>query len=333
MSTNSGTDWFLTSAPVRDWYRVASSGDGTTLVARCQGNDTGFVLGIYNSTNMGATWVQRTSTIMPPAVSFQSFASSTNGMIWVGVASGPNWVYTSTNYGVTWQKSGSDPGAWTGAACSADGSILYAANSGYVYASTNGGVTWNPKISAFVQAPGATVATSADGATVLWATGGGANGGGIFTSTNAGATWRTNVVTATGLSATAVSADGRRMVVLDGIWNYFSTDGGQNWTSNRIPGVPLTSVATSADGRQLVAGVNNGGIYLAQPPLLNAQKINATMKISWPSLAVGWRLEVTSNLPGSNWNTPAESLQDNGMIRSMVVNLTNDSRFYRLANP
>ena len=302
MSTNSGADWFLTSAPLREWYRVASSGDGTTLVACCQGN--GSVIGIYNSTNMGATWVQRTGVFFPINVGFQAFAGSTNGMLWMGAASGPYWIYTSTNYGVTWQKTGSDPSTWTGAACSADGGILYAANSGYVYASTNGGATWSQKIFVFVQAPGATVATSADGRTILWATGGGANGGGIFTSTNAGTTWRTNIVSHAGLSSTAVSADGHRMVVLDDIWNFFSTDGGRNWTSNRIASATLASVATSADGCQLVAAVTNGGVYLAKPPWLTTQKINGTLKIAWPSLAVGWNLQ-QSDVPGGNQLDPA----------------------------
>jgi len=331
MSTNSGADWFLTSAPVREWYRVASSGDGTTLVACCYGN--GSLIGIYNSTNMGATWVQRTGVFFPLNVGFQAFAGSTNGMLWMGAAAGPNWIYTSTNYGVTWQKSGSDPGTWTGAACSADGGILYAAGSGYVYASTNGGATWTLKIAAFVQATGATVATSADGRTILWATGGGANGGGIFTSTNAGTTWRTNIVSHAGLTSTAVSADGRRMVALDDIWNYFSTDAGQNWTSNRIASATLTSVATSADGRLLVAAVTNGGVYLAKPPWLTTQKVNNTLKIAWPSLAVGWNLQMSDVPWGTNWTPPTESVQDNGTIRSLVVNPTNVSRFYRLSNP
>jgi len=92
-------------------------------------------------------------------------------------------------------------------------------------------------------------------------------------------------------------------------------------------------VATSADGKQLVAAVNNGGVYLAQPPILSAQKINGTMKISWPSLAVGWNLQASDSLLGTNWNPSAEILQDNGTIRSIIVNPTNDSRFYRLANP
>ena len=331
MSTNSGVDWFLTSAPVREWYRVAASADGTTIVACCQGN--GSNIGVYNSTNGGVTWAQRTGVFFPLNVGFQAFAASSNGQFWLGAASGPNWIYTSTNYGTTWQKTGSDPSTWTGAACSADGSLLYAANSGYVYASTNGGASWSQKIFSFVQVTGATVATSADGRTLVWATGGGANGGGIFTSTNAGQSWRTNVVALAGLSATAISADGRRMVVLDSVRNFFSTDAGQSWTSNRINTATLNSVASSADGRTFFATVSNGGIYISQPPLLNVQKINGTMKITWPSLAVGWNLQVNSNLSGINWNSPTETVQDNGTLRSLTVTTTNDSRFYRLANP
>ena len=60
-----GQSWTLTSAPTNWWYSVASSADGTKLVA--VGNPS-----IYTSTNSGATWMLANA----PANSYSSVASS-----------------------------------------------------------------------------------------------------------------------------------------------------------------------------------------------------------------------------------------------------------------
>jgi len=58
-----------------------------------------------------------------------------------------------------------------------------------------------------------------------------------------------------------------------------------------------------------------------------------TAQVSWPSPSTGWSLQANTNIAGSNWVTPAESVNDNGTLRFILVNPPAGSRFYRLKNP
>jgi hypothetical protein len=95
---------------------VASSGDGTKLVAVAMGSQ------IYASNNSGATWTAR-ATIGH----WTSVASSSDGTKLA--ASAGNVVYTSVDSGVTWTSAGI-----AGSVCAvpADGSKLIVANGNQV---------------------------------------------------------------------------------------------------------------------------------------------------------------------------------------------------------
>jgi len=67
----SAQTWTLTTAPSSSWQAVASSADGTRLVAVV------FNGGIYTSADSGATWVQNTSA---PVNRWASVASSADGL-------------------------------------------------------------------------------------------------------------------------------------------------------------------------------------------------------------------------------------------------------------
>jgi photosystem II stability/assembly factor-like uncharacterized protein len=57
-SADSGATWTQTAAPQQSWISVASSSDGTKLVAT--GNTPPSAVGyIYTSSDSGATWTQR----------------------------------------------------------------------------------------------------------------------------------------------------------------------------------------------------------------------------------------------------------------------------------
>jgi photosystem II stability/assembly factor-like uncharacterized protein len=87
----SAQTWTLTSAPIKNWWSVATSADGNKLVAVVYGGL------IYTSTNSGATW----SSNSAPSKSWISVASSVDGGKLVAVVdNGP--IYTSTNSGNTW---------------------------------------------------------------------------------------------------------------------------------------------------------------------------------------------------------------------------------------
>ena len=155
-----------------DWASVASSADGTKLVAAATlGN-------IYTSTDSGATWTQRTQQ------GFVGVVSSADGTKLVagftlptrtssGYLPAGGYLCTSADSGAAWTQTGPDVG-WMSVASSADGSKLVAAGAGaftdpdgisgysddYLYMSTDSGVTWNQTA---IQDGWRAVASSADG--------------------------------------------------------------------------------------------------------------------------------------------------------------------------
>jgi hypothetical protein len=115
-STNSGTTWDVSGAPVDDWVAVTSSADGSKLAAL---NSYG---GIYASTNAGATW----STTRAPGVEWQTLASSADGAKLVAAG---GWIYNSPLFvsvdsGISWTTTSASGKRWSSVALSADGSKL-----------------------------------------------------------------------------------------------------------------------------------------------------------------------------------------------------------------
>jgi hypothetical protein len=98
----------------RQWSSVASSADGTKLVAAVQNGQ------IYTSTDSGVTWTARAGSLP-----WSSVASSADG---TKLVAGDYYgqIYTSMDSGVTWtaQASGQD---WYSVASSVDGNKLVAA--------------------------------------------------------------------------------------------------------------------------------------------------------------------------------------------------------------
>ena len=87
-STDSGVTWTAqTSGGSRLWYAVASSSDGTRLMAAVRGGD------IYTSTDSGVTWTAQTSA---GSQSWSAVASSSDGNMLVATVSNGN-IYISTD--------------------------------------------------------------------------------------------------------------------------------------------------------------------------------------------------------------------------------------------
>ena len=239
-------------APSTAWRSVASSSDGTILVAGF--GASGWGSGVSASTNSGLTW-EIAST--PTNGSWFFVASSSDGLKMVAVAY-HGGIFASTNSGATWIQSSAPSVKWRSVASSFDGSKLVAADyGGGIYTSTNSGETWMPR-----SAPSKTwfsVASSSDGnklVAVSWAT----SGGVIFTSTNSGATWISNNVPKLEWYSVASSSDGTKLVaavVNGGIFT--STNSGTTWIQSSAPIMRWYSVASSADGTKLVAADNGGG--------------------------------------------------------------------------
>lgn len=231
----------------QNWNSVASSSDGTKLVA-VAGN-----LPIQISTDSGANWTPHESNRGWIAV-----ASSSDGSKLVAAVN-EGQIYTSTDSGANWTPRESNR-PWSGVASSSDGSKLVATVAGgQIYTSTDSGAVWTPRDS---DRSWRSVASSADGSKLVAAAAGGLPiagwVGNVYTSIDSGVSW-TPRETDRSWTAVASSSDGSKLVALDG-QIYTSTDSGIGWTP-RETNRQWSAVASSADGSKLVAVVTNGRIY------------------------------------------------------------------------
>src|ERR1035437_5991096 len=197
-STDSGVTWAShTSSPLSstlNWSSVASSADGTKLVAAVRGGQ------IYISSNSGNGWTAQG----PNGLLWTSVASSSDGTKLVAVENNGQ-IYTSTNSGTSWTQRVSGTIYWTAVASSADGSRLVAtASGGQVCISTDSGATWVAQNTP-VTGQLTSVASSSDGSRLAVTTGGSGTSGYIFTSSDSGATW-TQLAGAPHVSWAAIAA-------------------------------------------------------------------------------------------------------------------------------
>ena len=235
----------------REWVSVASSADGTKLVAAALNWGTSGDR-LYTSTDAGVTWTAHESSRQWRAV-----ASSADGMRLVAGAYGGQ-LYTSSDAGVTWTAHESNRG-WISVASSADGMQLVAADfdHGQLYISTDAGVTWTARES---NRQWGVVASSADGMNLV----AGVYGGQLYISTDAGVTWTARESTQL-WNGIASSVDGMNLVAgSDGGQLYTSTDAGASWTAHESTR-RWTGIASSADGTMLVAGAYGGQLYTSVP--------------------------------------------------------------------
>ena len=246
----------FSGAPLARWGSVASSADGTRLVAgSAPGRGSGSVLGgLYTSTNRGATW-----TLASNALEAVVASSADGAEMLAGNYSG---IDISTNSGALWSATTAPPTNWNAIASSADGGKLAAValNLSGVYTSTDSGVNWILQTNGLATYSSFThIASSADGSKLVAAAGGTTNGP-IFASTNSGVDWTkaTNAPLARWYSV-ASSADGNKLLVCAYPGNvYLSTDAGLTWTETSLPTNNWDSVAESADGTKMVALANSG---------------------------------------------------------------------------
>ncbi|MBX3296522.1 MAG: hypothetical protein KF762_12520 [Acidobacteria bacterium] len=235
----------------RNWRSVASSADGNKLVAVVESGQ------IYTSTDSGETWLPRDTNRF-----WTSVASSADGTKLA--ATGDGLVYTSNNSGLSWMPHSIQNSLNIGLiVSSSDGTKLVAADNGYstgkIYTSDNSGVGWQQRAhGGFWQS----LTTSADG-TKLFA---GIDPGPLFVSHDSGVTWNASGYLRNWYSI-ASSADGTRVLAADyGFGLYFSMDSGLTWIAVSQDPRSWLSVAISADGSKLVAAAQSGLIYTAQIP-------------------------------------------------------------------
>ena len=257
--------WTQTSAPAVNWQSVASSSDGTKLVAVFYG-------GIYTNSNSGnGSWILQNGA---GTRNWSSVASSSDGTKLVAVVFGGG-IYTSIDSGVTWtlQSGASTTADWQSVASSSDGSKLVAVASSPVASSpgnicTNsnyGNGSWTRRNGSAGNRIWLSVASSSDGTKLVAVVG----GGGIWTNSNSGSgSWtpQSSPPTNAGWDSVASSSDGKKLVAVlggGGIYTGITSDYiNWTWTQTSAPPTSWRSVASSSDGTKLVALASyGGGIY------------------------------------------------------------------------
>jgi hypothetical protein len=226
-STNSGASWSSNNVPGLGWSSVASSADGTKLVAAAT-----------------ATYAAMNDTNGNPII------TATGG------------IYTSTNSGASWNSNNVPEGDWRTVAASADGARLFAAGTGGTgfYGSTNSGTTWMSYAQPCFEAI-TSLALSADGTRLLVGT-----YCGLFVSGDSGSTWKGVGPVLEVDWSVALSADGIKLVAVAYGDSYVSEDFGATWTALKFFAENGAFVASSADGTKLVISVDAGAIYTLQLP-------------------------------------------------------------------
>ena len=262
--TAQGQTWTQSTSPSTNWSGIASSADGTKIVAVSWPGSSTPKGQIYISTNSGTAWAQASGALSPQF--WSSVASSADGTKLVATTYNTGQIYISTNSGASWQLTSAPNKIWGCVASSTDGSILAAgvdSSGGGIYISTNSGATWG--LSSAPTNDCLAVAMSASGAFQIAAfiythT--------VYTSTNFGQTWVSNSLPALGWRCAAMSADGNKILVASSFIGgavYISTNTGAAWQKAGLPENDYTSIACSADGVRQVVVVKSapkvGDIY------------------------------------------------------------------------
>jgi hypothetical protein len=123
--------------------------------------------------------------------------------------------------------------------------------------------------------------------------------------------------------------------------DWYTIDGGGGTSTGGVYSVSGTIGQHDAGGPMTGGNFSlTGGfwaLYALQTPgapTLNIKFTTTnTVQVYWPSPSTGWNLQVNTNITGTNWGTPPESIQDNGTIKFIIVNPPTGNRFYRLSNP
>ena len=222
----------------RSWSAVASSSDGTNLVAAVFGEY------IYTSTDSGVTWTARTAA---GNRYWQCLACSADGSVIIAGSNGNFWL--STNSGTSWtEKSipGQSTSDWKTVACSANGTkIALGANNNSVFISSDTGSTWSS--ASFVNGK-TSINMSSDGTKIVcvgYTT--------VSVSTNSGSSFDIRTTPSSGDGYAVYSGDGSTLYHCAG-QSYISksTNDGVSWVDLTSSGTGgWTDITCSSDGTKV----------------------------------------------------------------------------------
>jgi|GEM_PF-1619226 len=268
-----------------------------------------FVAAVAITTFVPHAGAQIWTTSSAPVENWVSVASSADGNKLAALVENGGAVYTSTNAGATWTLSSPANAAIRGSAiaCSADGSIIYAAGftdvsgslAGQIYRSADSGATWT--LTGAPYKSWTSIACSADGSQIAGASSQRLGfGQGILISVDKGTNWTFAPAPNDPWISIASSADGAKLVAADLVAAaiYTSVDGGNSWALHSPPLQAFAYVASSADGSRLatVSGNNGSG----KGPIF----ISTNSGSNW----------IQTTAPVTNWVTLASSADGRTLI-------------------
>ena len=319
-SSDAGLTWTSTKAPRGAWMSVATSADGSLLVAAARhywDDKTQAKIrdGVCVSLDSGLTWnLTQTPRTEPnwccnPGI----IRCSADGKQWFA---GADQVYTSLNLGAEWEALGgsSRPDAL---AVSADGGRIVQSGVDGIRSLPYRG-TWQVSDLPLRDVAGST--RSSDGARyVIFG-----SSGDILSSTNWGATWTRTPGPTNDLRALTVSGDGARCVAITSTGAIFRTiDTGSTWVRSATSSQGWTSVGSSADGVHLVATV--GADVQADAEGWKLQRGGAIYGSS-----DGGTTWTQSDAPGDDWQTVAGSADGTRWVAASYRSWHSDGRALKL---
>lgn len=279
VSSNFGSSWSLSSAPIQYWVTITSSDSGQYLAAATSGYD-----GLYLSSNFGSTWTANDELYYP----ISSIASSSSGQYLVAGTTDYYYVYVSSDYGSIWSEY--DFGRkCTTVACSGTGQYIVGScyyTSGfystgdeyYLYVSSDYGVIWSEVEYLGTYSYSGKFAASYTGQYMYLVMP--SSDPIIYSSSNYGQSWTSSYL---GVEFNyevvdiASSSSGQYLALsLEYGAIYLSSDFGSTWSQSTAPSANWYSIASSSNGTFLAAVVDGGYIYISQPNPTSAPTVIPT---------------------------------------------------------
>jgi hypothetical protein len=170
-SMDGGNIWHATSTPLGFWNGVASSANGSTLIAV----RSSYSSSVFVSHDCGTNWTSRSGII---GTAKTAWCSPDGNTMFTAFYDGR--IYSSKNGGTNWNVTGAPNSTWRQVAASSNGVVAIASDYYSVIITTNSGTSWLTS-----SIPASTVACSKDGTTIIAA----ARQGPILCSTDTGNSW------------------------------------------------------------------------------------------------------------------------------------------------
>lgn len=265
MSYDFGESWSYTPfGGANNWTSMTSSADGTKLAATVSyGGESDYPVYatgyIFTSTNSGASW---TPQVDSGKRVWASICSSEDGSLLYATAGiwNNDYIYKSTDYGITWSITNSSARNWRKIFTTPDGAKVFAAAyDGAIFKSVDYGITWaliTPSTSSLMWQA---ISASSDGNTLI-----AGNNDGAYISKNSGGNW-TKVLTtaiANAVYAVACSQDGMKLACAS--YNGYihkSINGGNTWSQMTSEGLKFwwgCAPTITSNNRLTISAVNSG---------------------------------------------------------------------------